>query len=404
MLQNEIKKRYNLCIYCLYRQFAPTRNYNNGRPYRKINTAKNSPNSCYICQGLMSQLDSIIRKICEYVQANGYEYDSFLLGASLPSVFFEREDSIRARFKLRGKENIKKHFLDELRKKYQKITGKRPEHIAPDITINVVISNPAIDKVNDGHNRQNNDNNNIDSTNTSQATVFVKSSPIFLSGRYVKTIRGIPQKKDKCQKCSGSGCATCNYIGASQSNSVESIIGDRLLDITKGDTAKFSWLGGEDKDSLVLGNGRPFLMQILNPKIRYLETELIISENGICAVLKQRSPRVSSQLPSHFTTKIKITIHAEHDLPDESLATLSNVLENSEVSYKAKSKVVKKKIYSLKAEQIDEKTFVLTMIADGGLFIKQFVGGQDYIEPSISKIIGMKCECVAFDILDVNVP
>ena len=91
-------------------------------------------------------------------------------------------------------------------------------------------------------------------------------------------------------------------------------------------------------------------------------------------------------------------------MPDESLATLSNVLENSEVSYKAKSKVVKKKIYSLKAEQIDEKTFVLTMIADGGLFIKQFVGGQDYIEPSISKIIGMKCECVAFDILDVSVP
>lgn len=401
MLQNEIKKRYNLCIYCLYRQFAPTRS----RPYRKINAAKNSPNSCYICQGLMSQLDSIIKKICDYVQAKGYEYESFLLGASLPSALFEREDSIRAKFKLRGKENIKKHFLDELRKKYQKITGKRPEHIAPDITINVVIANRVIEKGNDGHNMQNNDNNNdIDSRNTSQTTVFAKSSPIFLSGRYVKTIRGISQKKDKCQKCSGSGCATCKYMGASQSNSVESIVGDRLLDITKADAAKFSWLGGEDKDSLVLGNGRPFLVQILNPKVRYLEKELIISENGICAVLKQRSPRVSSQLPSHFTTKIEITIHAENDLPDESLAILSNVLENSEVSYKAKSKVVKKKIYSLKAEKILEKTFVLTMIADGGLFIKQFVGGQDYIEPSISKIIGMKCECVAFDILDINVP
>jgi len=404
VLQNEIKKRYNLCIYCLYRQFAPTRDYNNGKPYRKRNAEKNSPNSCYICQGSMSQLDSIIKKICDYVQAKGYEYESFLLGASLPSVFFEREDSIRARFKLRGKENIKKHFLDELRKKYQKITGKRPEHIAPDITINVVIANPVIDQVNDGQNSQNNDNNNIESNNASQATVFVKSSPIFLSGRYVKTIRGISQKKDKCRKCSGSGCATCNYMGASQSNSVEAIIGDRLLEITKGDTPKFSWLGGEDKDSLVLGNGRPFVIQILNPMVRWLKKDLTISENGICAVLKQRSPRLSSQLPTHFTTKIKITIHAEHDLPDENLATLSNVLENSEVSYKAKSKVVKKKIYSLKAEQIDERTFVLTMIADGGLFIKQFVGGQDYIEPSISKIIGMKCECVAFDILDVNVP
>ena len=61
MLQYEIKKRYNLCIYCLYRQLAPTRNYN-GWPYRKINAAKNPPNSCYICQGLMSQLDPIIQK------------------------------------------------------------------------------------------------------------------------------------------------------------------------------------------------------------------------------------------------------------------------------------------------------------------------------------------------------
>jgi tRNA pseudouridine synthase 10 len=399
VLQYEIQKSYNLCSYCLYRQFAPVRK-NNGRAHKKINAPKNDPNSCYICQGLMSQLDSTNTKICDNVEAKGYEYESFLLGASLPSAFFEREDSIRARFKVRGKENIKKQYLDELRKKYQKITGKRAEHISPDITINVVIGNPVIDYANDGDNSKNNNNIN---TNTLQTTVFVKSSPIFLSGRYLKTIRGISQKKDKCQKCSGSGCAICNYAGASPSNSVEDIIGSSLLKITKGDTTKFSWLGGEDKESLVLGNGRPFLLQVSNPKVRWLKTNLTINENGIWSALKQQSPRLLFQLPSHFITKTKITIQAEQDLPSESLATLSNVLENSEVSFKAKSKIVKKKIYSLKTQRIDEKRFVLTMVADGGLFIKQFVGGQDYIEPSISKIIGMKCECMAFDILDVNV-
>ncbi len=402
MLQYEIKKRYNLCSYCLYRQFAPVRK-NNGRAHVKINAPKNDPNSCYICQGLMSQLDSTIKKICDDVETRGFEYESFLLGASLASAFFEREDSIRARFKVRGKENIKKQFLDELRKKYQKITGKRAEHVTPDITINVVIGNPVIDCATDADNIKNNKNNNNNNTNTLPTTVFVKSSPIILSGRYVKTIRGISQKKDKCQKCSGSGCAICNYMGVSPSNSVEAIIGSSLLKITKGDTTKFSWLGGEDKDSLVLGNGRPFLLQVSNPKVRWLKTELTINENGICAVLKQQSPLLSFQLPSHFTIKTKITIQAEQDLHKQSLATLLDILENSEVSYQVKSKIVKKKIYSVKAQQIDEKKFVLTMIADGGLSIKQFVGGQDYIEPSISKIIGMKCECMAFDILDVNV-
>ena len=129
---------------------------------------------------------------------------------------------------------------------------------------------------------------------------------------------------------------------------------------------------------------------------------MTVDENGVRAVLKQQLPQLSFKLPSRFTTKTKITIQAEQALPKQSLATLQNVLENSEVSYQVKSKIVKKKIYSLKAAQVDEKRFVLTIIADGGLFIKQFVGGQDYIEPSISKIIGIKCHCVRFDILGVN--
>jgi tRNA U54 and U55 pseudouridine synthase Pus10 len=33
--------------------------------------------------------------------------------------------------------------------------------------------------------------------------------------------------------------------------------------------------------------------------------------------------------------------------------------------------------------------------------IKQFVGGEEYMKPSISEILGSKCKCVTFDILDV---
>ena len=336
----------------------------------------------------MNQLDSITEKICDAIEAKKYEFDSFLLGCTLPSAILEREDSIRARFKVRGRENIKKQFIDELRKKFEKITRKRLEHIVPDITINVVIDS-----------EKNNNNNNND---TSQPTISVKSSPLILAGRYLKTQRGLTQKKDKCQRCSGSGCASCGNLGASSSNSVEAIIASRMLEITKGENPKFSWLGGEDKDSLVLGKGRPFLLRISNPKVRSLKTDIKIKENGVYAVIKQQDTQLSFQLPSHFTTKTRITIQAEQDLCDKNIATLLNVIENSEVSFKAKSKIVKKRIYSVKVEQIDGRRFVLTIIADGGLLIKQFVGGQEYVEPNISKIIGMKCECVAFDILEVN--
>jgi tRNA pseudouridine synthase 10 len=338
----------------------------------------------------LNQLDSISEKICYAIEAKKYEFDSFLLGCTLPSAIFEREDSIRARFKVRGRENIKKQFIDELRKKFEKITGKRLEHVLPDIIINVVIDSQ----------KNNNNNNDI-----SQPTISVKSSPLILAGRYLKTQRGLTQKKDNCQKCSGSGCASCGNLGASSSNSVEAIIASRMLEITKGENPRFSWLGGEDKDSLVLGKGRPFLLRISNPKVRSLKTDLKVQENGVYALIKQqqRKPQLSFKLPTHFTTKTRITIQTEQDLCSKSLARLINVLENSEVTFRAKSKIVKKKIYSLKAQQIDERKFVLTIIADGGLIIKQFVGGQEYIEPNISKIIGMKCECITFDILEVNI-
>jgi tRNA pseudouridine synthase 10 len=192
-------------------------------------------------------------------------------------------------------------------------------------------------------------------------------------------------------------------MGASSFDSIEAIIARRVIEITRGDTTKFSWLGGEDKDSLVLGKGRPFVVRVSNPKVRRLKKDLIIEENGLSAVIRQqKSSKHSFQLPSHFTTKTKITIHAEGELPYKKLATLTNVLKKSEVSFRAKSKILKKNIYSVQVEQIDEKTFILTVTADGGLFIKQFVGGEQYSEPNISKITGVKCECVAFDVLEVN--
>ena len=404
MLQYELKKKYNLCTYCLRRQVVPIRKNtdrsykkrkNTDRSYKKIKQSKSSnSNSCYVCRGIMSQLDSTVKKICTAIEAKEYQFDSFMLGATLPLAVFEREDSIRSKFKIRGRENIKRQFLHELRKKLEKVTGKRVEHITPDITIHIVIDNQDTDG---------DTNNSNNYNNTLQQTLSIKSSPIFFSGRYVKAIRGLPQKKDICQKCLGSGCFSCDYKVVSPSDSIEAIISRRVLEITKGETPKFSWLGSEDKDSLVLGKGRPFLVRVSDPKVRWLKTDLTIKENGVYAVIKQQSPQQRSfQLPSRFTTKTKITIQAERDLSSKSLPILLNVLENSEVSFETKSRILKKKIYSVEVEQIDQKAFILTIVSDGGLFIKQFVGGQEYCEPNISKIIGTKCECVAFDVLKIN--
>jgi tRNA U54 and U55 pseudouridine synthase Pus10 len=72
------------------------------------------------------------------------------------------------------------------------------------------------------------------------------------------------------------------------------------------------------------------------------------------------------------------------------------------VNFENRSKMATKKIYSVRARQVDISEFTLTIFADGGLTIKQFVGGEEYMKPNISEILNAKCECVTFDVLDVK--
>jgi tRNA pseudouridine synthase 10 len=78
-----------------------------------------------------------------------------------------------------------------------------------------------------------------------------------------------------------------------------------------------------------------------------------------------------------------------------------NSLAGSEVSFENRFKTATKKIHSARARQLDSNQFTLTISADGGLMIKQFVGGEEYMKPNISEILDSKCECVTFDILEV---
>jgi tRNA pseudouridine synthase 10 len=120
----------------------------------------------------------------------------------------------------------------------------------------------------------------------------------------------------------------------------------------------------------------------------------------MCAIINGKQKKIPES-PIHFITKTKILIQSSGSLTKKQLAKL-NVLSNSIVKFRMKSKIVTKKIYSVKLKKISDRHFLLTLIADGGLLIKQFVGGQEYIEPSVSEIIGTRSECIFFDILDVR--
>src|SRR5688572_3213561 len=173
----------------------------------------------------MGRKDSIVQMIVS--AAKIYDYETFLIGAVLPTQIYEREDAMRARLKIRGRESAKSQLTRELGMRLARLAGKKVEYMKPDVTINLTIDRE----------------NNVD--------VAVKSRPLALAGRYVKKSRGLPQKQDKCPGCEGKGCDSCNYSGLSGHGSVEGVIAKGLVEMTGGQAPKFSWIGSEDQSSLV---------------------------------------------------------------------------------------------------------------------------------------------------------
>jgi tRNA U54 and U55 pseudouridine synthase Pus10 len=106
------------------------------------------------------------------------------------------------------------------------------------------------------------------------------------------------------------------------------------------------------------------------------------------------------ELQPRFRVKTRIHAKCEKALTKQDMKKLNSLA--GEVSFENRWKTATKKIHSARARRIGGNQFALTIVADGGLMIKQFVGGEEYMKPNISEILGAKCECVTFDILDVS--
>src|SRR5688572_30914465 len=116
----------------------------------------------------MSEKDVIIKKIVSTTK--GYQFDTFLLGATLPTQIYEREDAMRARLKMRGMESAKSQLTREIGMAFARISGKKVDYLLPDLAINLVIDKE----------------NNVE--------VSTQSRPLIFMGRYKKKDKGFPQK------------------------------------------------------------------------------------------------------------------------------------------------------------------------------------------------------------------
>ena len=359
----------DLCDNCLGRFFIRSTHLTSARILG--NQIRRSINSrmvtkCYICKNTFSSINLYVKMMQD--TSLGYEFSTFTVGAILKQSTIERDDKLRSKFHLRGVDGIKTAITKELGKKFVRKTKKRIDHLSPDITFTI---------------------------NFKTEQCNVKTKPIFLYGRYIKEKRGLSQKEESCKDCKSRGCIFCNNHGIVSFDGVEGKVAKFLYEKFKTEQVKFTWIGGEDKTSLVMGDGRPFFAKLVSPKKRNIKLTKKSNLNEITI----RDLRKIDYIPSgsiHFKSKTKILVSTKNNVLSNKLKNLK-YLVNIPIEITDSNRQYKKTIYNLKYKKHSLQAFVVEIEADGGIPIKRFVDGSDII-PNISSVIGMQCSCKKFDI------
>jgi len=305
--------------------------------------------------------------------SSGIEFSTFVVGATLKQSVVERDDKIRSEFHLMGVDSIKTEITRELGKRFLRKTNAKIVHLSPDITFTINFRTERCD---------------------------AKTRHLFLYGRYIKKKRGLSQKQESCKDCKGKGCIFCNYHGIVLFDSIEGKISQFLYEKFETERVKFTWIGGEDKTSLVLGNGRPFFAKLSSPKKRSIKLSKKYDFDEIII----NALRVIDHIPNGpvpFYSIIKILISTKNNISSKNLKKLKQLATIPIIVSDIKGRKSKKTIYKIRYKKNSLRSFTAEIEADGGLPIKHFVEGEDVI-PNFSDILGTQCNCKKFDINQIS--
>ena len=347
---------------------------------------------CVICDNLFDKLDDgLYQKIDDKITELGIEFDTFLVGSKISKDIQARDEEFSEKFDL-SVETIKKEVNRLIGLKIWEIYDKEAEFEAQDIVFSIdLIDEPQ---------------------------VRIQINPLYIEGKYNKLKRGIPQTKWPCTKCKGRGCEECNFTGKQYPESVEELISEHFLKATKGREAKFHGAGREDIDVLMLGSGRPFVLEIKEPKIRKLDLQKLEDEinrinegktsyHNLHVCERRRKAEIKQSSPDTYkvySALVKCDGPFDKDKLEE-LTKLDEIHQQTplRVLRRRADKVRVKHVLDLSYEIIDEKTFSMRIKTEGGLYIKELISGDEgRSHPNVGEILGVNAICEQLDVIEVS--
>lgn len=398
-----------ICNHCLGRKFSDCVE-GNGNEKRGIRIREaldmgdydpNDDGKCIICNDLFEDINTkVLDLVNEKIEFLQVEFDTFVVGCKLPKEIVEKDQEISSNFDF-NVEIIKREVNREIGKLLESNLEQNVDFDGEDILVMVDFRRILKD--------------NIDNP----IKVRLQINPIFIEGRYRKLVRGIPQTKWPCTKCKGKGCEECNFTGKQYPESVEELLSEVVLKHTNGYEAKFHGAGREDIDVRMLGTGRPFVLEIKEPKIRKIDLDIIAEEVSEYAKGKaeylnlkftERKRKAEIKVSSPDTYKVyRALVKCEDNIREDDLEKLQSlhIIQQRtpiRVSHRRADKIREKEVKNIEAKFIDSKTFEMIIKTEGGLYIKELISSDEgRSNPSVSEVLGTQAICAELDVIEVGI-
>lgn len=347
---------------------------------------------CLVCQDQFKKMDRWTDEAAKALE--GLEYSTFLVGTKVSGLLSENEEILWTEAGTAYAEQLKSELNREVGKRIAEKVQKEVDFENPDITITLDLAKSKLE---------------------------LQIRSVYIIGRYRKMVRGIPQTRWPCRKCKGKGCESCNFTGKQYQESVDELIKGPVVEAFQAVDTAFHGSGREDIDALMLGSGRPFVVEAKSPKKRSADLEELmrsinekaagkIEVRGFSFIGKGMIETLKSA-KADKTYKLKVTF--KEPVSEEKLKSCLGSLSDTEISQQTPRRVVhrradlvrKRHVHSIGFDELTGEGYVyITVNCEGGLYVKELISGDEgRTNPSLSGLLGVTALVEDLDVVNVDI-
>jgi tRNA pseudouridine synthase 10 len=342
-------------------------------------------NKCVVCCNIFEKIPEMVSEIVS--KLSEIEFDTFQVGARSRGSFRAMQEYLE----FLGIENtIKKEFNSMVASELSSKLGKELSQ-TPDVKILF----------------------DLEDMNWK-----IEIRPVYIFGRYIKRIRNISQTRWLCRNCMGRGCQLCDFRGKKYVASVEELIAKPMVEVFGARDGILHGAGREDVDARMLGTGRPFIIELIDPMRRRVDLqELQDKVNESCKPkvevrdLRYAEAREIRRIKGERFRKLyRVKVVFDSEIEEETLKKAIEGLSHREirqrtpkrVEHRRSDRVRVRKTYRIRSLVFKRDVAVLEVEAEAGLYIKELISGDDgRTQPNLASLVGCGAWVEKLDVIAV---